>query len=189
MSAAPFKGTYNILIRVTLVVTGSSSGFGKVLTELALSKGDIVVATLRKPEVLKDLQDRTPAEKLLVLKVDVTKEGDVLNAFTQAKEKFGRIDIVINNAGHGMGSFVETNPEDEARSMFEVNFWGATRVNREAVRAFRDSNPPGAGGRLVVISSYTGFAALPSLGYYSATKHGSFAHLITLTSVGNATYL
>ena len=154
-------------------VTGSSSGFGRVLTEAALAKGDIVVATLRKPEALKELQDRTPAEKLLVLKVDVKNEEDVLNAFAQAKEKFGRIDVVINNAGHGMGSVTETTPDDAAREIFETNFWGAARVNKEAVRAFRDSNPAGTGGRLVVISSYTGFVPLPLLGYYGATKHGT----------------
>ncbi|KAI0811179.1 hypothetical protein BC629DRAFT_1589916 [Irpex lacteus] len=153
------------------LITGTSSGFGRVLTELALSKGDIVVATLRKPEVLKELQDRTSAEKLLVLKVDVTKDEDVLNAFTKAKERFGRIDVVINNAGHGLSSLVEVTPDDAARGIFETNFWGAARVNREAVRAFRDSNPEGAGGRLIVISSEYGIIAYPTTGYYSATKH------------------
>ncbi|KAI0086340.1 NAD(P)-binding protein [Irpex rosettiformis] len=153
------------------LITGSSSGFGKALTECALSKGDIVVATLRKPEVLKELQDRTSPEKLLVLKVDVTKEEDVLNAFAKAKERFGRIDVVINNAGYSMGSVVEATPEDAARAIFETNFWGATRVSREAVRTFRDSNPAGTGGRLIVISSSSGLRPLPITGYYGATKH------------------
>lgn len=171
------KCSVTILLRRltwTFAVTGSSSGFGRVLTELALSKGDIVVATLRKPEVLKELQDRTSAEKLLVLKVDVTKDEDVLNAFTKAKERFGRIDVVINNAGHGLSSLVEVTPDDAARGIFETNFWGAARVNREAVRAFRDSNPAGAGGRLIVISSEYGIIAYPTTGYYSATKHGVY---------------
>ncbi|KAI0086341.1 hypothetical protein BDY19DRAFT_908321 [Irpex rosettiformis] len=153
------------------LITGSSSGFGKTLTEFALSKGDIVVATLRKPEVLKELQDRTSPEKLLVLKVDVTKEEDILDAFAKTKERFGRIDIVINNAGYSMATVVESTPEDAARALFDTNFWGATRVSREAVRTFRDSNPAGTGGRLIVISSYTGIRAFPIMGYYGATKH------------------
>ncbi|KAI0690055.1 hypothetical protein BC835DRAFT_1407660 [Cytidiella melzeri] len=153
------------------LITGSSSGFGRLVTEIALSKGDIVVATLRKPEVLKELQDRTPPNQLLVLKVDVTKESDVVAAFATAKEKFGRLDVVYNNAGYGMGSLVETTPEDVARAIFETNFWGGARVSREAVRFFRDDNPAGVGGRLIVISSYAGLTALPSLGWYAATRH------------------
>ena len=157
-----------------LPVTGSSSGFGRALTVLALSKGDIVVATLRKPEVLKELQDKTPEDKLLVLKVDVTKEEDIHAAFTKAKEKFGRIDVLINNAGHGMGSFVKSTPEDAARSIFETNFWGSANVSREAVRFFREENKP-CGGRLIVTSSASGIKPLPLIGYYSASKFGEYS--------------
>ena len=94
--------------------------------------------------------------------------------------------MVINNAGHGMGSVTETTPDDAAREIFETNFWGAARVNKEAVRAFRDSNPAGTGGRLVVISSYTGFVPLPLLGYYGATKHGMCSLFCIVTDGGNS---
>ena len=124
--------------------------------------------------MLKDLQDRTPAasERLLVLKVDVTKKEDVISAFVEAKKKFGRIDIVFNNAGYALGSVVESTPDDAARAIFETNFWGAACVSREAVRFFRDMNPAGDGGRLIVVSSLVGITPLVNLGHYSATKHG-----------------
>lgn len=155
-------------------VTGASSGFGRLLTEIALANGDIVVATLRKPEVLKDLQDRTPKERLLLLKADVTKEDDVRDAFTKAKENFGRVDVVYNNAAIWFTSTVEAVPDDKARALFETNFWGATRVSREAVRFFRDENPKGAGGRLIVISSAAGLIANGGIGFYSASKYGMY---------------
>ncbi|KAI0093964.1 NAD-P-binding protein [Irpex rosettiformis] len=153
------------------LITGSSSGFGRYVTELALLKGDYVIATLRKPEALNDLRESTSAERLLVLKVDVTKEEDVIDAFATAKKKFGRIDIVYNNAGYGLGSVVESTPDDAARAIFETNFWGAARVNREAIRFFRDTNSGGVGGRLIVVSSLVGIYPLTNLGHYSATKH------------------
>ncbi|KAI0082901.1 NAD-P-binding protein, partial [Irpex rosettiformis] len=130
-------------------ITGASSGFGRSFMDIALANGDNVVATLRKPDVLRDLQDRTPSDRLLVLKVDVTKEDEILDAFTKAKEKFGRIDVVFNNAGYVFSSVIESTPEDVARALFETNFWGAVRVSREAIRFFRDENPNDAGGRLI----------------------------------------
>ena len=80
--------------------------------------------------------------------------------------------MVINNAGHGMGSVTETTPDDAAREIFETNFWGAVHVNQETVRFFRDENPKGAGGRLIVISSLVGLLSAPGVGFYAATKHG-----------------
>lgn len=141
--------------------------------ETALANGDNVVATLRKPEVLKELQDRTPADRLVVLKLDVTKEDEILNAFTKAKEKFGRVDVVYNNAGFSTATVVEATPDDAARTLFETNFWGSTRVSQEAVRFFREENPKSAGGRLIVISSIAGLNAYAGVGFYSATKYGT----------------
>ncbi len=141
--------------------------------ETALANGDNVVATLRKPEVLKELQDRTPADRLVVLKLDVTKEDEILNAFTKAKEKFGRVDVVYNNAGYVAATVIEAMPNDAARALFETNFWGSTRVSQEAVRFFREENPKGAGGRLIVISSLAGLNAYAGVGFYSASKYGT----------------
>lgn len=151
------------------LITGSSSGFGRELTEFVLKNGDIAVATLRKPEALADLSSTYPLSQLLVLKLDVTNPSEIVSAFAEAEEKFGRIDVVFNNAGYGVLAEVEGTPEEVARGMFEVNFWGAAAVSREAVRFFRDVNKP-AGGRLLQMSSLSGIEAQPTLGYYAATK-------------------
>ncbi|CAL1712857.1 unnamed protein product [Somion occarium] len=141
------------------------------MTKYALSKGDIAVATLRKPEVLDDLKAQYPAEQLLVVKLDVTKPEEVANAFTKTKEVFGRLDIVFNNAAFFVVGEVESTPEDVARSLFETNFWGASYVTREAIGFFRDVNKPGVGGRLLQISSQGGFFSFPGVAYYGATKY------------------
>ncbi|KAG1730401.1 uncharacterized protein EDB91DRAFT_1059495 [Suillus paluster] len=145
-------------------ITGTSSGFGRCMTECALSQGDIVVATLRKPEALSDLATRYPAEKLLVLKVDVAKQEDI-------DEVFGRLDVVFNNAGYQLVTEVEGMPVNKAREMFETNFGGSTNVSRAAVKFFREVNEPGKGGILLQVSSAAGFNPLPGLGYYAATKN------------------
>lgn len=80
------------------------------MTEYALSQGDIVVATLRKPQVLSDLAARYPTDKLLVLKVDVTKQEDIDEAFARTRSAFGRLDVVFNNAGYGLVTEIEGMP-------------------------------------------------------------------------------
>ncbi|KAG9308869.1 hypothetical protein JVU11DRAFT_11328 [Chiua virens] len=147
-------------------ITGSSSGFGLCIAEHALQKGDKVVATLRRPEVLSDLVAKYP-ETLLVLEVDVTKPAEVIAAFAASKEKFGRIDVVVNNAGYGVISEVEGIAESSARGIFEVNFWGASQVTKEAVRFFREENKP-MGGRLLQMSSSSGISSCPCIVYYCA---------------------
>ena len=87
--------------------------------------------------------------------------------FAQAIEKFGRIDIVYNNAGYAALGEIEGTTDDVARAMFEVNFWGSTNVAREAVRIFRDVNTP-QGGRLIQASSGNGIQGRPAVGYYGA---------------------
>lgn len=126
------------------------------------------MATCRTPTDLGDLEKSTPSSQLLVVKCDVTSEQDIQNAFKSGIEKFGRIDIVFNNAGYGILAEVESTPEAAARQLFDVNFWGASAVSREAVRVFRDLNPPGLGGRLYNMSSGGGLVGLPASGYYSA---------------------
>ena len=147
-------------------VTGCSSGFGLCITEHALQRGDKVVATLRKPEVLSDLAAKYP-ESLLVLRLDVTKPVEVTTAFTASREKFGRIDVVVNNAGFGVVAEVEGTTDSSARGVFEVNFWGASHVSREAVRFFREENKP-RGGRLLQVSSTAGIRSPAGVVYYCA---------------------
>ncbi|GJE88358.1 SDR family oxidoreductase [Phanerochaete sordida] len=154
------------------LVTGSSTGVGRAVVEVALSKGDRVVATLRKPSDVDALRAKYPETQLLVVKLDVTHPDEILDAFKAAKRAFGRVDVVFNNAGIGLFGEVEGTPDATARKILETNFWGAANVSREAVRFFREENPPGSGGRLLTVSSYAGVAPLPGSGYYSASKAG-----------------
>ena len=122
------------------------------MTEYLLKLGHKVVATLRKPVAVSDLATRYPPTQLLVVKVDVTDEADITAAFAKAEEVFGRIDVVFNNAGISIAGEVESVDEADARDLLDVNFWGAVRVTKEAVRFFREVNKP-IGGRLLQVSS------------------------------------
>lgn len=141
------------------------------MTKTVLDNGDIVIATLRKPSVLDGLKAKYPSDKLHFLKLDVTNKDDINTAFKYAEEKLGRIDIVFNNAGHSMLAEIEGTPDDAAKKMFDVNFWGAMNVSKETVRFFREVNKP-QGGKLWTASSTAGIFPFASLGYYSASKHG-----------------
>ncbi|EED79409.1 predicted protein [Postia placenta Mad-698-R] len=168
-------------------ITGSSSGFGRAVAEHVLRKGDIAVATLRTPSALADLAARYPPSRLLVLPLDVTDAAQIQAAFARALEAFGRIDVVWNNAGYTMLGETEGTPDEVARKMFEVNFWGAANVSREAVRVFRDVNSP-RGGRLLQNSSVAGLQGYLLIAYYSATKfalEGLTESLITLVEPGS----
>ncbi|KJA14795.1 hypothetical protein HYPSUDRAFT_220328 [Hypholoma sublateritium FD-334 SS-4] len=154
--------------RKVWLVTGASSGLGRAVVEHTLAQGENVVATLRKPQALNDLVTKYPTTQLLVLPLDVVSQTAITTAFAAGVAKFGRIDVVYNNAGFAEVAEVEGTPDADARSVFEVNFWGAANVSREAVRVFRDVNVP-RGGRLLQVSSVVGLSAMPSVGYYSAT--------------------
>ena len=143
------------------------------MTEIVLQKGDIAVATLRKPDILSDLATRWSTSQLLVLKLDVTDSSNVKAAFAQAIATFGRIDIVFNNAGYSMFSELEGTPDEAARALFEVNLWGAINVSKEAIRVFREINKP-MGGRLIQVSSSAAVTGIPTMSIYTASKYGEF---------------
>ncbi|OJT07814.1 hypothetical protein TRAPUB_1297 [Trametes pubescens] len=163
-----------------ITVTGSTTGFGRLLTELILKNGEKVVATARRPHALADLAVQYPTSQLLVVQLDVNDWQQIPAAFAQAQAAFGRLDVVVNNAAWGVLDEVESMPDSDVRAMFETNVWGAANVSREAVRFFREVNVP-ACGRLLQISSLAGFCGGPSLGYYAASKH---ALQITLIEPG-----
>ena len=154
-----------------ILVTAASAGLGRPLIELILKGGDIAVATLRTPSAMDDLKEAYDESKLLVLPLDVTNVEQIRSGFQAATDKYGRIDFVYNLAGHGLIAEVEGTPEEVAKAMFEVNFWGATRISNEAVRVFREVNKP-QGGHLFVISSLVGLKPMAGTGFYSAAKHG-----------------
>ncbi len=153
-------------------VTGASTGFGRVLTEIVLEKGDSVVATARRPAVLDDLVSKHPSDRLLTLKLDVSQPPNVIAAFAAVKDKFGRIDIVVNNAGYGTLGEVEAFGDADARAIFETNFWGTANVTKEAVKFLREVNPPGTGGKIFQVSSVAGVLGYAGMAHYSASKFG-----------------
>ena len=116
---------------------------------MLLQKGEIVVATARKLEALSDLQAKYPSSQLLTVRLNVDDAQNIKDAFSKAKEVFGRVDVVFNNAGWGAVGEVEAHPEAEARKIFDTNFWGSTNVTREAARFFREENQP-LGGRVLI---------------------------------------
>ncbi|KIJ64106.1 hypothetical protein HYDPIDRAFT_40752 [Hydnomerulius pinastri MD-312] len=152
-------------------ITGAASGFGKAMVALALARGDSVVAADLRINPLDEVAARFPSDQFLVVRTDVTKPDDIKAAFTSAKNAFGRIDIVYNNAGRGVIGEVESVPEEIARAVMEVNFWGVVNVSKAAVRFFREENPKGSGGTLLQVSSMLGFEGCAALSYYSASKH------------------
>ncbi|KAJ6606883.1 hypothetical protein B0H10DRAFT_2074180 [Mycena sp. CBHHK59/15] len=151
-------------------VTGASNGLGLAVTEYMLDQGLIVVAAVRRPDSMKAHQQKYGAENLLVVKVDVKSQEDVSAAFQEAEKKFGRIDVVYNNAGYSAVGEVEAMPMADAKDMFETNFFGATRVSLAAIKFFREVNKP-IGGRLIQASSIYGVVPGGATGYYSATKY------------------
>lgn len=146
-------------------ITGTSAGIGKELAETALEKGYKVVATARKPEVLKDLAEKYP-ETVLTLKLDVTNKNDIAEAINTTIEKFGKIDVVVNNAGYGLIGAIEEPSDEQIRAQFETNVFGVLNVVREVLPVLRDQQS----GHIINVSSGLGFFAFPSYGYYSATK-------------------
>lgn len=146
-------------------ITGTSAGIGKELAEAALEKGYKVVATARKPEVLRDLAEKYP-ETVLTLKLDVTNKNDIAEAVNKTIEKFGRVDVVVNNAGYGLLGAVEEPGDEQIRQQFETNFFGVLNVVRGVLPTLRSQKS----GHIINVSSGLGFFAFPSYGYYSATK-------------------
>lgn len=152
-------------------VSGASTGIGLATVKLALDKGARVVAGLRKPEALTALTAQYPSSQLAVTRLDVTDPASVREAFNFARQAFGRIDVVYNNAGISAIGEVEGTPDYVSRNIFEVNFWGALSLTREAVRFFREVNPKGQGGHLIQAGSSLALHAFPVVGAYSASKH------------------
>ena len=111
-----------------LVVTGSSQGIGRALVDALLAANERVVATLRRPEQLASYSEKYPSSQLLILPLDVTSVAQIDDAFAKVKTHFGRLDVVVNNAGYGFVAEIEIMPEDEARHCFETCFWGPYHI-------------------------------------------------------------
>ncbi|KAJ5760408.1 hypothetical protein N7520_007564 [Penicillium odoratum] len=149
-------------------VTGCSSGLGKSLASTIHTAGHFLVATARNIDTLNYLPD---GPSILKLNLDVTSPIAITKCFSTALDKFGRIDIVINNAGYSLFGDTEAIPESDARLQMETIFWGPVLITREAVRIFREVNPAGQGGTVVQVSSIGGYVTFPGNSFYHAGKY------------------
>ncbi len=148
-----------------LFVTGSSTGFGRRLCEAGLRRGYDVVATARRPEALDGLPEGSGGS-VLRLALDVTDEASVAAAFEAARARFGRVDVVVNNAGYGTGGAIEEFTDDEIRRQYETNVFGAIRVIRHALPILRAQGS----GHILNVTSVAGIRARPAFGIYASTK-------------------
>lgn len=152
------------------LITGASQGLGRAILENVLDGGDRAVATSRNLSLLAPLQMKFTPEQLLVLRMDVTNRQDIADAFKKTEEHFNRLDIVVNNAGYGLNGEIEGTSDDDARAEMEILFWGPVSVTKQAIRFFREVNPPGHGGRIFNMSSIAGFVGHPGISIYGASK-------------------
>ncbi|KAF9547695.1 NAD(P)-binding protein [Agrocybe pediades] len=151
-------------------VTGASGGFGQAITEAALEAGECVVATARRVEALAYLSEKYPPSRLLVQKLDVASNSEIDSAFDNMIKHFGRVDVVVNNAGYAIFGEVEGIPEADARKEFDVQFWGPVHICKKTAATAREVNPKGSRVTIFNISSAGGYNANPGISFYSASK-------------------
>lgn len=148
----------------TWFITGASRGFGALITERALAKGDAVVATARNPKSLIARFGDSP--NLLTLALDVSNEAQAIAAAKAAIERFGRIDVLLNNAGHGLMGAVEEATAAEVEAVYRTNVFGLLTVTRAVLPHMRAARS----GRILNISSVGGYRGGPGFGVYCSTK-------------------
>ncbi|HSY68480.1 MAG TPA: oxidoreductase [Edaphobacter sp.] len=146
-------------------ITGASTGFGRLLAQEVLKSGGKVVVTARKLDKVADLEAQYP-QTAKALALDVTNAGQVDSVVAQAIEKFGRVDVLVNNAGYGVAGAIEEVSEAEFMPMFETNVFGLLRVTRAFLPHLRKQRS----GHVLNLSSIGGLVASPGMGYYNATK-------------------
>lgn len=148
-------------------ITGASRGFGREWALAALRRGDRVTATARDVSTLDDMQKEF-GDALFRLKLDVTDYAADFSAVSVAYDHFGRLDVVVNNAGYGQYGFVEEITQREARDQMEVNFFGALWITQAALPFMRTQRS----GHIIQVSSGAGVATSANFGMYSASKFG-----------------
>lgn len=146
-------------------VTGSSKGFGREFVLAALERGDKVAATARNTDTLSDLVEKY-GDAVLPLQLDVTDRDQVFEAVKAAHDAFGRLDVVINNAGYGLFGTVEEITEHQLRDQLETNLFGVFHVTQAVLPILREQGS----GHIIQISTIGGIGAFPSLGGYHASK-------------------
>jgi NAD(P)-dependent dehydrogenase (short-subunit alcohol dehydrogenase family) len=147
------------------LITGCSTGFGRELAKILLDRGYRVVATARDHTKIADLvagHEKTG----LALKLDVDNQADIGAAVKAAEARFGRIDVLVNNAGYGYLAAIEEGDDSDVRAMFDTNFFGLAAMTRAVLPIMRAQKS----GAIINISSIGGFIGFPGSGYYAATK-------------------
>jgi NAD(P)-dependent dehydrogenase (short-subunit alcohol dehydrogenase family) len=146
-------------------ITGTSRGFGRVWADAALKRGDKVAATARKLESIADLKEKYGAN-VLTLELDVTRPEQVKAAVEHAHAHFGRLDIVLNNAGYSLVGTIEEASADDVRALYETNILGPLAVIQAALPLLRKQG----GGHILGTSSGLGHVTMPVIGYYCSSK-------------------
>jgi NAD(P)-dependent dehydrogenase (short-subunit alcohol dehydrogenase family) len=146
-------------------ITGTSKGFGRVWAEAALERGDRVAATARDTTTLDDLVERF-GDSVLPIALDVTDRDADVAAVARAHERFGRLDVVVNNAGYGLFGTIEEVSDEQARAQIETNLFGALWVTKAALPILREQGS----GHIIQVSSIGGVNAFAGLGMYHASK-------------------
>ncbi len=146
-------------------ITGASRGFGRVWADAALKRGDKVAATARKLESIADLKEKY-GENVLTLELDVTNPDQVKSTVKQAHAHFGRLDIVLNNAGYSLVGTIEEASAAEIKAMYDTNIFGPVAVIQAALPLLRAQGC----GHILGTSSNLGHVTLPVIGYYASSK-------------------
>jgi NAD(P)-dependent dehydrogenase (short-subunit alcohol dehydrogenase family) len=144
-------------------VTGASSGFGRAIVDAALARGDRVVATARRPDSLADMADD---DRIAVVALDVTDAAQREAAIATALDRFGRVDVLVNNAGRTQVGAVEETTDAELRDLFELHFFAPAALTRAVLGPMRAQG----GGTIVQMSSVGGQTTAPGFSAYCATK-------------------
>lgn len=147
-------------------ITGCSTGFGRELARLVLERGWRAVVTARNPDQVANLV-QGHEDRAIALKLDVTDAGQVADAARAAQDRFGQVDVLVNNAGYGYLAAVEEGENREVRAMFEANFFGLVAMTNAVLPGMRARRS----GCIVNISSIGSIASFPATGYYHATKY------------------
>ncbi len=147
-------------------ITGCSTGFGRELARLVIARGWRAVITARDQAKVADLA-ASAEDRVLPLSLDVTEAGQIAASVNAAQEKFGRIDVLVNNAGYGYQSSIEEGEADKIRAQFDANVFGLFALTRAVLPVMRAQRS----GHILNITSVAGFVGFPASGYYAATKH------------------
>jgi NAD(P)-dependent dehydrogenase (short-subunit alcohol dehydrogenase family) len=148
------------------LVTGCSNGFGLEIARLVLQRGDYLVATARRLDNLADLKPHFEGQ-VLSLQLDITGAENVSRVVRATIREFGRIDVLVNNAGYGLTGAIEEATDPEIQEQFDTNVFGTMRLTREVLPFLRSQG----GGHVITISSVAGLVSTPGMGWYNGTKY------------------